>query len=142
MPSRSERRNAEARAALEPLAAGERPRAVTIGALVALALGLGNLIAYAAGSKIGGHKPALPGIASFSLLMFVAAAGMWRSRYWAVLGMQALLGLTILTFGVLLTIVSNAVALIVCLVAIASAGSLFWFLVKAMARIQMPQRPT
>jgi anti-sigma-K factor RskA len=56
-PSRSEQRNAEARAKLEPLAPGERPGAVTVAAVVALVLGVGNLIAYAAGLTIEGKRP-------------------------------------------------------------------------------------
>ena len=35
--------------------------------------------------------------------------------------------------------VGNAIVLVVILVA---AGTLFWFMVKAMARIQMPERPS
>jgi hypothetical protein len=30
---------------------------------------------------------------------------------------------------------------VVALVLVVAAGTLFWFLIKAMARIQMPQRP-
>jgi len=36
---------------------------------------------------------------------------------------------------------SNVVTLLICLAVIIPAGTLFWFLVKAMARIQMPERP-
>ncbi len=140
--SRSERRNAEARARLEPLVDDERPRAVTIGALVAVALAIANVVSYAAGAKIGGQRPALPGILAFELLMLIMALGMWRRRYWAVLGMQALLALVILVFGILLVIASNVEAVILCLVMVGLAGTLFWFLVKALARIQMPRRPT
>jgi hypothetical protein len=33
-------------------------------------------------------------------------------------------------------------ATVILVAIIAAAGALFWFLVKAMARIQMPERPT
>ena len=46
------------RAQLEPLEPGERPRAVTVGAIVTLIVGAANLIAYIAGQKIGGQRPA------------------------------------------------------------------------------------
>ncbi len=116
-PSRSEQKNEEARAALVPLAPGERPTAVTVGAVVAAALGLSNLGLYIAGVDIRGED-ANAGALLFGGLMLTAAWGMWRVRYWAVLGMQALLALAV----------------------IGSAGTLFWFMVKAMARIQMPTR--
>jgi hypothetical protein len=75
------------------------------------------------------------------LLLFVTAAGMWRARYWAVLGMQALLAISLITSGLFVFIGANPVeAVIVVAVVIVPAGALFWFLVRAMARIQMPER--
>jgi len=67
--------------------------------------------------------------------------GMWRARYWAVLGMQTLLTLTVLIAAVGLLNVQNVRAGVLVLAILVSAGTLFWFLVKSMARIQMPQRP-
>ena len=123
-----------------PLREGERPRAVTVAALVALLLALGNLIAYAAGLEIRGERPAFAQVAAPTLLMLVAAWGMWRARYWAVLGMQVILGFLMVLFGLLAFTAQNVWAVLVALAVIAPAGALFWFLVKAMARIQMPAR--
>ena len=72
--------------------------------------------------------------------MGVAAWGTWRARYWAVLGMQAILAILILLFGVLVFAASNVVTVIIALAVIAPAATLFWFLVKSLARIQMPER--
>jgi hypothetical protein len=138
--SRAEQKNAAVRASLEPLRVGERPLAVTIGALVALAIGVANLIAYAAGVEIDGERPALLFVIGQSGLMLVAAWGMWGARYWAVLGMQALLVLLIVLFAVLVLTAANVLAVVVSLAVIGAAGTLFWFLIKAMARIQMPAR--
>ncbi len=113
---------------------------MTIGALVALAIGVANLIAYAAGVEIDGERPALPFVIGQSGLMLVAAWGMWGARYWAVLGMQALLVLLIVLFAVLVLTAANLLAVVVSLAVIGAAGTLFWFLIKAMARIQMPAR--
>jgi hypothetical protein len=66
---------------------------------------------------------------------------MWRARYWGVLGMQALLAITILVFGLLAIKAESVLALVIAIVVLAAAGTLFWFLIKAMARIQMPERP-
>jgi hypothetical protein len=65
---------------------------------------------------------------------------MWHSRYWAVLGFQALLGLAILVFALLLAVASNVLAVVLCLAVIGPGGFLFWKLIRAMARIQMPTR--
>ena len=139
-PSRSEARNDAARAALAPLREGERPRAVTVAAVVAGALAIANVAAWLAGAKIGHRRPAAPGIFSYSILMGVASWGLWRSRYWAVLGMEALLGIVILIFSVLLLTASNAVTVAIALAVMVPASALFWFLIRAMARIQMRDR--
>jgi hypothetical protein len=139
--SRSEQRNAEVRAKLEPLAPGERPWAVTVSAALAMAAGAGNLIAYAAGAKIGGKHPAASGILAFSLVMIVCAVGLWRLKYWALLGFMALLAIIATLFALLLTEASNALGFIVAPVIIAGAGFLFWKLVRVLSRVQMPRYP-
>src|SRR3954452_16162677 len=75
----SEERNAEVRAGLEPLAEGERPGAVTVAAIVAFLLAAANLIAYVAGMKIDGERPAIAGIVVYEALLLAAAYGMWRA---------------------------------------------------------------
>jgi hypothetical protein len=138
---RYEERNAAVRATLAPLAEGERPVAVTVGAGLAALSGAGNLIAYAAGAKIAGKHPAPGGIILFSLLMFVCAAGMWKMRYWAVLGFMGLLAIVITLFAVLLIEASNLLGFLLPPVIIAGCGYLFMKLVRALSRIQMPRYP-
>jgi hypothetical protein len=123
-----------------PLAPGERPAAVTVGALVAAALGLANLGLFVAGLEIDGERPQVVGVLAFSALMLTAAWGMWRARYWAVLGMQALLGLLIVILSLVLVTAEDVWGVLLILAIIVPAGTLFWFMVKAMARIQMPTR--
>ncbi len=138
--SRSRRRDEEARAALKPLAEGERPGAVTVGAVAAGALSLANLVALIVGyDSHEGRKTASSLLGT--VVLAVVALGMWNTRYWAVLGMQALLAITmILAALALLTAVNVAAAVLTCTILVL-AGVLFWKLVKAMARIQMPERP-
>jgi hypothetical protein len=140
-PSRSEIKNAAVREQLEPLEPGERPTAVTVGAAVATLLAVGNVVLFIAGVKVGGQKPTVRGIAGPTVIMAVCAYGMWRGKYWAVLGMEALLGLVIVIFGLLLTTAENFKAVAVAVVVMALAGILFWKLIRSMARIQMPERP-
>jgi hypothetical protein len=139
-PSRSEQKNAEARAALEPLGPDERPGPVTAGALVAATLGFLNLGLYVAGFEIDGERPQIVGVLAFSALMLTAAWGMWNVRYWAVLGMQALLGLIIVVFSLFALTAASIWALLLALGVVGAAGALFWFMIRAMARIQMPTR--
>jgi hypothetical protein len=140
-PSRSELKNAAAREALVPLREGERPTAVTIAAIVAAVLAIINTIPYITGREIANQEPH-PGVLVFSFILFVAAIGMWRVKYWAVLGMQALLALIILAFaGVYAPRSSNIQSALIATAIIVASGVLFWKLVKAMARIQMPERP-
>jgi hypothetical protein len=141
-PSRSAAKDAAARDALVPLREGERPTAVTVAAVVALLLGLGNVVGYAAGLEVGGEKPQLSGIVGPTVLMLVAAWGMWRAKYWAVLGMEAILGILIVLFSLLVLTAENVKSVLIALAVILPAATLFWFLVKALARIQMPERRT
>jgi hypothetical protein len=133
---RSRKRDEEARASLEPLAPGERPAAVTVAAVVAALLGLGNVVLIAVGS----HEQSVVGGLAFAAILFVAAVFMWRRAYWAVLGFQALLGLSVVTASLALLVASNLEAVLRSLVIIVAAGTLFWFLIRAMARLQMPTR--
>jgi hypothetical protein len=144
--ARSRAKDDAARAALKPLAPGERPTAVTVGAVVAALLGLANLIAVVAGwdgaAGEDDRARALAGSILVAGLLFAVAWGMWHARYWAVLGMQTLLALTLIASALGLVTVSSAWGAVVLVAILAAAGTLFWFMVKAMARIQMPERPT
>jgi hypothetical protein len=144
--ARSRAKNEAARAALKPLAPGERPTAVTVGAIVAALLGLANLVAVVAGwNGAAGEDDrarALAGSILVAGLLFAVAWGMWHARYWAVLGMQTLLALTLIASALGLVTASSTWGAVLLVAILASAGTLFWFMVKAMARIQMPERPT
>jgi hypothetical protein len=135
---RTEAKNEAARAALVPLEEGERPGVVTVAAIVAALLALGNLAAYAAGLKVHGDRPAIATVAFQALLMGSLAWGMWRVYYWAVLGMEGVLAILIVIMSVLLFKASTGATVLILLAVIVPAGVLFWKLVKAMARIQMP----
>lgn len=135
-------RDAEARAGLQPLAEGERPRWVTIAAVVAAALAAANVGALLAGAEFLGEDESSARQATIvtTVLLLAAAAGMWRSRYWAVLGFQVMLLFQILAlFAAVLRVEKWWVGVIVGL-ALAGFCTLFYKLIRAMARIQMPER--
>jgi hypothetical protein len=135
----SEERNAEARAQLEPLAEGERPGAVTAGAIVAAVLAALVVVGYASGARIG-DEGSLPSALLLAGILLVAAWGMWNARYWAVLGFEALLAFQLIVATLSLLVASNVWAAVLCLAVIGFGGWLFWKLIRAMARIQMPER--
>lgn len=135
-------KDAEARAALRPLEPGERPRAVTIAAILAFVLAIANVAAVAAGADLSSQDgDAVPATAVVTAILLAAAAGMWKVKYWAVIGFQAILGLQILFLSVALLRVERWWFGLGMLVVIGLLGWLFWKLIRAMARIQMPQRP-
>jgi hypothetical protein len=139
--ARAEQRNREAREALEPLAEGERPLVVTVGAVVSALIAVSILAGYLAGTEVSGEKPRLAQALAPALLMAVMAWGMWRARYWAVLGFQLIL--VFLIFSAVFGLAVQAATVgqfLATLALLAVAATFFFFMVKAMARIQMPTR--
>jgi hypothetical protein len=141
--SRAEERNREAREALEPLAEGARPRVVTVAAVISGVIAVSIVVGYLTGAKVDGEKPALGQVLIPALLMGTMAWGMWRARYWAVLGFQMILVLLIFSAVFGLAAQAASVAQIAATLGLlAVSGTFFWLMVKAMARIQMPTRRT
>jgi hypothetical protein len=112
-------------------------------AVICIVLAITNVVLFAAGTKphVGGSKPQLPEILVFSGLMLACAYGMWRLRYWAVLGFMTLLAIGVLGFCLALIRVSNLWWALVCIAVIAVGGYLFLKLVRVLSRLQMPQPP-
>ena len=135
--ARSRERDDAVRAALVPLAPGERPRAVTVAAIFAALVAAANLIAGVLSSPTGREW----GTLAFQCgVLLAAAVGMWRVKYWAVLGFQVLLGISVLLAFLALLRASNTWAFVLVLLVITICSAQFWFLIRAMARIQMPER--
>jgi hypothetical protein len=144
MARRYEERNEEARAKLEPLDPGERPRAVTVGAIVAILLALVftvSAVLAIAGVHAGGRSIKPAPILLFALVFWAMAVGMWRSRYWAVLGFQTVLLLMMLASAFGLVAVSSILQAVGTTLLLLGSGLLFYFMIRAMARIQMPPSP-
>jgi hypothetical protein len=139
--AKAEQRNQEARQALQPLAEGERPTVVTIGAVVAGLIAVSILAGYLAGVKVNGETPKVAQVLAPALIMGVMSWGMWKARYWAVLGFQLVLVFLIFSAFFGLAVQASTVSEFVATLALLLAcGAFFFFMVKAMARIQMPTR--
>jgi hypothetical protein len=139
--AKAEQRNQEAREALAPLAEGERPTVVTVGAIVAALIMLSIVGGYLAGVKVNGETPKVPQVLAPALIMGFMSWGLWRARYWAVLGFQLILVFLIFSavFGLLVQAATVA-QFAATFGLLAVCGAFFFFMVKAMARIQMPER--
>jgi hypothetical protein len=138
--ARSRERTEAARASLQPLAPGERPRVVTVAAIVAALIAVTNLVLFLAGWEVRGQEPSTSGALIFCAVIATAAVGMWRMKYWAVLGFEMLLGIALVGTAISLLRASNLAAVALCFGIFAVCGPLFWFLIRAMARLQMPSR--
>jgi hypothetical protein len=139
----SEERNAAVRATLTPLEPGERPWSLKIAVLIAVLIGGGDLVAVIIDGqfKVGGAHAGAGGVILFSALMLVCAVGMWRLRYWAVLGFQAILAFVILFFCLLGLRAANLLAVVASVIVVGGGGWLFYKLVRVLSRIQMPKYP-
>lgn len=139
--AKAEQRNQEAREALEPLAEGERPTVVTLGAIVSGLIAISVVIGYAAGVEVNGEQPKLAQVVAPTVIMGMMAWGMWHARYWAVLGFQLILVVVLFSAFFGLVVGASSIGEVIgTLALLAVAGSFFFFMVKAMARIQMPSR--
>ena len=138
---RGEERDAAIRAELVPLGPGERPLAIRVAALTAAVIGVANLVLWAAGYEVRGNDQSPAGVIVFSALMLVGAVAIWQLRYWAVIGFEALLGITIVTALLSLLLSANLEGALIALVILVPASALFWSLIRPMARLRMPERP-
>jgi hypothetical protein len=138
LASRAEARNQAARDALEPLSEGERPTVVTLGAIVSGLICVSIPVGYAAGVEVEGGRPSIVQVIAPTVLMGVMAWGMWRARYWAVLGFQVVVLFLIIAAALGLVRAGNSVQVVGNLILISVCGAFFYYMVKALARIQMP----
>jgi len=150
MAAHTEAKNQAVREQLEPLAKGERPTVVTIGAVVSALIAISAIVGYLAGVEVtrfgsdgieqGKDSAPIASVLVAVALMGTMAWGMWKARYWAVLGFQALLAIVLILASLGLVQATSWLQALGTTLLIAAAGAMFFFMVKAMARIQMPER--
>ena len=137
--ARSRARDEAVRQGLEPLAPGERPRVVTVAAIVAFVFAIANVVATLTVDDLGATQgnPTMVAVVTTGVLL-LAAGGMLAGKYWAVLGFQCILGLQIIVLSLAVTRVQKWWLAICLVIFIGLLGYLFWKLIRAMARLQMP----
>lgn len=137
---RSASRDEHARAALRPLADGERPAALLVAVAVAVALAGAVLVGTLTVHDLSRRGGSLPGGLFLAGVLLALAHGMYRRRYWAVLGFEALLGFQIVVTSLALVVAETWLAAGLCALDILLAGWLFWKLVRVMGRVQATER--
>jgi hypothetical protein len=129
-------RAAQARAALAPLGESERPRALLVAAAVSALLAVGVIVGALTVHDLSSQGGSLAGGVFIAAILALLAQGMYRRRYWAVLGFEALLAFQIIVTSLALVVASTLAAAGGCLLAIVLGGWLFWKLIRVMGRIQ------
>ncbi len=107
--------------------------------MLAVLVGVGNLVQVAAGAKVGFGGTSITGPILFAVVMLVCAGGMWKLRYWALLGFQALLAIVVLAFSFVLVTAVDVLRGAIALAIMVGGGFLFWKLVRVLSRMQMPR---
>jgi hypothetical protein len=133
-------RDEQARGSLTPLAPGERPPALLVAVAVSALLAAGILVGGLTIHDLARHGGSLPGAIFLAAVLVLLALGMYRRRYLAVLGFEALLTFQIIVTSLALVVASTLAAAGGCLLAIGLGGWLFWKLVRVMGRIQAGER--
>ncbi|MBK5232043.1 MAG: hypothetical protein JJE13_03550 [Thermoleophilia bacterium] len=143
--AKAEAKNEKVRESLEPLKDGERPTVVTVGAVFAIVVALilwgSTVVALVTDAKVNGEDVNIAQWVGLATIFSVMAWGMWTARYWAVLGFQMLLVLLILAAILGLVVAGTLVQMISTSILLIGLSLLFYYMVKAMARIQMPESP-
>jgi hypothetical protein len=131
-----------ARAALAPLGPNERPVPLVVAIGVCALLAVGVLVGALTVHDLSKHGGSIPGAVFIAAIFALLALGMYRRRYWAVLGFEALLAFQVLVTSLALVVASTIVAALLCVVSVALGGWLFWKLIRVMGRIQAGERET
>ncbi len=130
----------QVRAALAPLAEHERPRALLVAVAVSALLAVGVVVGALTVHDLSSHGGSLAGGVFIAAILALLAQGMYRRRYWAVLGFEALLAFQVIVTSLALVVASTLAAAGGCLLAIVLGGWLFWKLIRVMGRIQAGER--
>ena len=133
---RGEARNQQRRAALQPLAANERPTALRVAVAVAVVLAITIAVGTATVHQLRSHGGSVPGGMFLCVLLLALAWGMFRQRYWAVVCFEGLLAFQMIVASLALVLAATLYAAVGCTLALALGGWLFWVLIRVMGRIQ------
>jgi hypothetical protein len=112
-----------------------------VSAILASIFTASTVIAATGSVDVSGDDPSPVGIGIFAAALWVMTWGMWKARYWAVLGFQVLLLIALIVAALALVTFATIYQLLASLLLLAGSGSLFYFMIRALGRIQMPRPP-
>jgi hypothetical protein len=139
--SRAGRRGEEeARAAMAPLGADERPASLLVAVVVCVLLAVGVIVGALTVHDLSRHGGSVPGGIFLAAIFALLGQGIYRRRYWAVLGFEAVLAFQLIVTSLALVVASTLAAAALCVVSIGLGGWLFWKLIRVMGRIQAGER--
>jgi hypothetical protein len=130
----------QARAALAPLGPNERPAPLLVAVIVCALLAVGVLVGVFTVHDLSRHGGSVPGGIFLAAILALLAQGIYRRRYWAVLGFEAVLAFQLIVTSLALVVASSLLAAGLCVVGIGLGGWLFWKLIRVMGRIQAGER--
>jgi hypothetical protein len=130
----------QARAALEPLGEDEHPAALLVAVAVCVVLAVGVVVGALSVHDLSRRGGSLPAGLFLAAVLGALAQGMYRRRYWAVLGFEALLAFQMIVTSLALIVASTIKAAAICMIAVGLGGWLFWKLVRIMGRLQAGER--
>jgi hypothetical protein len=131
---------ARERAAPAPLGEEERPLALLLAVAVSGLLAAGVVVGALSVHDLSRHGGSLPGAVFLAVTFAGLAQGMYRRRYWAVLGFEALLAFQIIVTSLALVVASTLLAAGICVLSVGLSSWLFWKLVGVLGRIQASGR--
>jgi thiamine-phosphate pyrophosphorylase len=129
-------RDERLRAQLVALSPGERPLPLLIATAVCGLLAVGVIAGALTIHDLRARGGSIPGAIFLACVLGALTLGMYRVRYWAVLGFEALLAFQVLVTSLALVVASTIQAAVLCTVSVVLGGWLFWKLVRVMGRIQ------
>jgi hypothetical protein len=138
--ARGRARDEAIRAALRPLAPGERTGSLVAATVVCVLLAIGVVVGALTTDDLRDKGGSLPFGIFLGIVFLVVAWGMWNGRYWAVLSFEAFLWFEVIVVTIALIVASTWSAFVLCVAVIALSGWLAWKLIRVMARIQAYDR--
>jgi hypothetical protein len=109
--------------------------AIAVALLLAIAVALGTASIH----ELSRHGGSIPGGLFLSAVLLTLAVGMYRRRYWALVGFEALLVFQMLIATLGLVLATRLYVALACVVGLALGGLLFWRLIRVMARLHAAQ---
>ena len=137
----SEEKDAAARAELKPFEPGERPPVAAFAATLVAGIALANLLLLAWGyqPRYNWRNPTHEALQlGFGIGAVILSFFVWRLKAWALLLLEAVLGITMLFSFAGLVLSGSFLSALISVIVLAGSAVLFYRLIRVLARAQIP----